>query len=461
MLVTAKIIVREVGSTDKWRMQDFPSMRSAEAYAISEVLGDIDRNPNVAYEIVEKDDSGNEQVLKTYTMQDVLPFVQEREKNIARPKDEIYWQMRTPRTPSGRPSSLPEDRKIQQYFPGDIVEVDPGDYETDWHRLKSEDAPAGTYGSSMNYAKADAYLMKGRDPAHEIRKIANNTWLIRRDDDKIALRLHSTDIATFNKDGTYVVSMDGWNTVTTKARLREYTNSNISSNRGDLYINGVPFSSRDQVKLAGDGTVLAIKKRDDIQWMPVQKQPDDEDKIRHSRGGEIAEIAYLDDKRSKKGWQGLVYAVIFLSDGEKGFIPQSMLAPVQVKGEVNEGDEIVMARRNPFHVYAQELKNDTFSNETEAPSATQKDEGRTLEDIDRTQNNKNVIPGPWDGTKRHAINPFYSRAQTDHETAETGHIGSGDDSLKIGDGKRTPGNTSEPLYPSMHETNQTSTHKQL
>jgi len=53
------------------------------------------------------------------------------------------------------------------------------------------------------------------------RKIANNTYAERRGD-AIAIRLHSTDILTFNANGSVAVNTGGWKTVTTKARLNDY-----------------------------------------------------------------------------------------------------------------------------------------------------------------------------------------------------------------------------------------------
>lgn len=65
-------------------------------------------------------------------------------------------------------------------------------------------------------------ILGGRD----YRKVGNNTYLIRRDDEEIALRLHATDILTFCPDRV-IYNTGGWETVTTKARLNAW---------GPLYI---------------------------------------------------------------------------------------------------------------------------------------------------------------------------------------------------------------------------------
>ena len=50
------------------------------------------------------------------------------------------------------------------------------------------------------------------------RKVANNTYLQRRDDSTIALRLHETDVVTF-RPGTVTLDSGGWRTMTTKDRI--------------------------------------------------------------------------------------------------------------------------------------------------------------------------------------------------------------------------------------------------
>jgi hypothetical protein len=53
----------------------------------------------------------------------------------------------------------------------------------------------------------------------------------------IAIRLHLTDILTFNPDGSVVANSGGWKTVTTKARLNDYLPSGygISQSKGVWY----------------------------------------------------------------------------------------------------------------------------------------------------------------------------------------------------------------------------------
>lgn len=69
------------------------------------------------------------------------------------------------------------------------------------------------------------------------KKLENNTYAIRQPDNSISIRLHDTDILTFNPDGSAVVNSGGWKTVTTKARLNEFLpyGLGISQERGIWY----------------------------------------------------------------------------------------------------------------------------------------------------------------------------------------------------------------------------------
>jgi hypothetical protein len=86
----------------------------------------------------------------------------------------------------------------------------------------------------MTYRELDE-LMTGR--TKDRRKLANNTYAERRSADRIAIRLHATDILLFDKSGRVMVTTGGWMTVTTKARLNEYLPGGyrIWSTRGVWY----------------------------------------------------------------------------------------------------------------------------------------------------------------------------------------------------------------------------------
>lgn len=85
----------------------------------------------------------------------------------------------------------------------------------------------------QSYPEADAQLT-GR--CKDRRKIANNTWLERRDDETIAVRLHQTDVVTYRADGSITLDTGGWFTVTTKDRMNRFTPFGVSSRRGEWQV---------------------------------------------------------------------------------------------------------------------------------------------------------------------------------------------------------------------------------
>lgn len=60
------------------------------------------------------------------------------------------------------------------------------------------------------------------------RKVGNNTYLMRIDDDTIALKLHYTNVVTYKADGCFRLNSGGWRTVTTKERMNRWTPSGFS-----------------------------------------------------------------------------------------------------------------------------------------------------------------------------------------------------------------------------------------
>ena len=76
-----------------------------------------------------------------------------------------------------------------------------------------------------SYSEAETFLAGGRNK--EQRTVANNTVIRRLHGDRIALRLHRTDIVTWFADGTIKLTNGGWRTPTTLSRLREALPSGI------------------------------------------------------------------------------------------------------------------------------------------------------------------------------------------------------------------------------------------
>lgn len=114
----------------------------------------------------------------------------------------------------------------------------------------------------MNYQDADAKL-QGR--CCDRRKLENNTYLERRDENSIALRLHETDVLTFTPYGHITIRTGGWHTVTTRDRINRYLPRpwSVGSERGTtvLYTHGKqgPWTPvalvGNRVDILPDGTV--------------------------------------------------------------------------------------------------------------------------------------------------------------------------------------------------------------
>lgn len=77
------------------------------------------------------------------------------------------------------------------------------------------------------YADAEKYLA-GREKA----KVVNNTFVVRRDAETIALQYHATDVVTYHANGTVTLTTGGWKTVTTKERLNLFSQYGVYIKKG-------------------------------------------------------------------------------------------------------------------------------------------------------------------------------------------------------------------------------------
>ena len=80
------------------------------------------------------------------------------------------------------------------------------------------------------YAQAAEYLA-GRDSV----KLGNNTWLVRLDCDRIAVRLHDTYIVQFWPDGRVTLHTGGYYSVTTKERLNQFITGRVYAHKYAWY----------------------------------------------------------------------------------------------------------------------------------------------------------------------------------------------------------------------------------
>lgn len=106
-------------------------------------------------------------------------------------------------------------------------------------------------------------LLQGRN--HASRKVDHNTYLQRRADGSIALRLHATDVVTFYPE-YLVLNTGGWYTVTTKDRM-DFSGLRVYSVKGVWYVHVFKPPVMDQdwnsdpryfdgMKIAYDGSIL-------------------------------------------------------------------------------------------------------------------------------------------------------------------------------------------------------------
>lgn len=105
----------------------------------------------------------------------------------------------------------------------------------------------------MTYEKAVATLQAGRKKTE--RKISNNTILHKIDDATVAIKLHQTDIVTIHENGAYTLNSGGWRTVTTKARINEYTPARLYQSKNVWYIGSVEYA--DGIKIDSEGKVVS------------------------------------------------------------------------------------------------------------------------------------------------------------------------------------------------------------
>lgn len=86
------------------------------------------------------------------------------------------------------------------------------------------------------------------------RKLGHNTWVIRRDEDVVAVKYHGTDIIRINREGNIRLNTGGWDTTTTKDRLNQFLRCkgmSIFQKKGKWYI-----SSEDDTQEYVDGTEI-------------------------------------------------------------------------------------------------------------------------------------------------------------------------------------------------------------
>lgn len=83
----------------------------------------------------------------------------------------------------------------------------------------------------MNFVKANETLGK-----RDRKKVGNNTWMERLGNGSIAVILHSTAVVVIHPDGTFTLDSGGWQTVTTKSRINEFSPAGLFQKKGTWYV---------------------------------------------------------------------------------------------------------------------------------------------------------------------------------------------------------------------------------
>jgi hypothetical protein len=84
--------------------------------------------------------------------------------------------------------------------------------------FKPYSAGIGSVDWTQAFERAEEYL-----GAKSNRPLQNNTRLVRVTTDAISVVLHNTSVVTYHRSGEFTIYGGGWNSVTTKARIREWS----------------------------------------------------------------------------------------------------------------------------------------------------------------------------------------------------------------------------------------------
>lgn len=105
---------------------------------------------------------------------------------------------------------------------------------------------------TLTYESASKLLASSKSG---LKKIGNNTYL-HKVDGGIGVRLHSTDVVVIHEDGTYTLDSGGWQTVTTKARINEFSPARLWQHKYVWYV-GPSVEFYDGVRVDSQGKLVA------------------------------------------------------------------------------------------------------------------------------------------------------------------------------------------------------------
>ena len=86
----------------------------------------------------------------------------------------------------------------------------------------------------MNHAEA-IKMVKGKRNANR-RKVGNNTYAEILHDNSVGIMLHSTYVVKIHEDNTYTLQTGGWQTVTTKDRINQYSPVRVYQRKYEWFV---------------------------------------------------------------------------------------------------------------------------------------------------------------------------------------------------------------------------------
>lgn len=156
----------------------------------------------------------------------------------------------------------------------------------------------------LSYQKAND-LLQGRNK--DSRKLANNTYL-KREDGKIVVKLHKTNIITIEKD-LHILNSGGWLTPTTKDRMNQFSYANIYQYKRKWIIHKIVpggwISNNDYsmfydgIKINSEGNVVSKLKFED-------KKTDKLDNLINTYCKELKEMEKLPEPSTGDCWYCLM-----------------------------------------------------------------------------------------------------------------------------------------------------------
>jgi predicted glycosyl hydrolase (DUF1957 family) len=107
----------------------------------------------------------------------------------------------------------------------------------------------------MTFATAAAAFATARNKDRGKPTENRNTVVVKVNDTTYGIKLYNTVVVNIHQDGTYTLNTGGWQTVTTKDRINNYSPARVYQRNGEWYMND-DGKFWDGVKIDATGRVL-------------------------------------------------------------------------------------------------------------------------------------------------------------------------------------------------------------